>query len=155
MGRCARLAWEHGVTEYRSSSGSRPGVTTGHILLGVLREETCAGGLILARLQLDLLWARRVTEFVLLHSRRQDDAEVCTAWGDVPHTAAAMRVVELSLEEANRYSGTYPIGTEHLLLALLQVPEGMGYGLLHYFGLDVHRVRAARDTLWELLRSPE
>jgi hypothetical protein len=31
----------------------------------------------------------------------------------------------------------------------------MGYHILQYFGLGEHRVRAARDELWDVLRSPE
>lgn len=156
MGRCARLAWDHGVEAYRSSSTPRPGVTTGHLLLGVLEEESCAGGLILARMQLDLKWACMVTEFVLLHSRHQSASDQeAVDWGGVPHTIAAANVLELAVEEANLFSSTYPIGTEHLLLALLRVPDGMGCRVLQYFGIEGDKARAARDELWELLRSPE
>jgi hypothetical protein len=122
----------------------------------VLKEDACAGGLILAKMQLDLGLARAITEFVLLHSRRQSGSEERIAdWAGVTHTLAAKTVLGLALEEANLFSATYPIGTEHLLLGLLRVPEGMGYRILSYFGIGVHQVRAARDELWELLRSPE
>jgi len=156
MGRCARLAWEHGVEVHRNTTVARPGVTTAHLLLGVLAEDTCAGGLILGRLQLDLQLAHRTTEFVLLHGRRPSTAEAQTIeWAGVVHTGAAHRVLHLAVEEANLYSATYPIGTEHLLLGILRVPDGMGYGILHYFGVTEERVRATRDELWQLLRSPE
>jgi ATP-dependent Clp protease ATP-binding subunit ClpA len=156
MGRCARAAWDHAVEQHRASTVSRPGVTTGHLLLGVLQHDTCAGGLILARMQLDLKLAYMTTEFVLLHGRRQAaSAESTVDWAGVPHSPAAKQVLDLALEEANLYSATYPIGTEHILLGLLRVPEGTGYRLLHHFGLDVHAVRAARDQLWDLLRGPE
>ena len=156
MGSCARQAWDHAVEAHRSSTVSRPGVTTGHLLLGVLRHDACAGGLILARLRLDLRLAYATTEFVLLHGRRQDGSEDRTVdWAGVPHSLAAKTVLDLALEEANLYRPTYPIGTEHLLLGVLRVPEGMGYHILQHFGLEVHGVRAARDQLWDLLRSPE
>ena len=157
MGRCALKAWEHGVEAYRRSANPPPGVTTGHLLLGVLKEDACAGGLILTKMQLDLKLAYAVTEFVLLHSRHQvaSDQEPVVDWGGVPHSLAARTVLDLAVEEANLFSSTYPIGTEHLLLALLRVPNGMGYRVLQYFGIEVDKARATRDELWELLRSPE
>jgi ATP-dependent Clp protease ATP-binding subunit ClpA len=156
MGRCARLAWEAAVETYQRQPDSRLGVTTGHLAVGVLRQESCASGLILGKLGLDLKWATAVGEFVLQYGRRQPSEEQAVAEvGGVPVTIPAQAVLELSDEEANHYSATYPIGTEHLLLALLRVPDGMGYHVLHYCGLQEPQVRAARDRLWEVLRSPE
>ncbi|MPZ14638.1 MAG: hypothetical protein GEU73_09495 [Chloroflexi bacterium] len=156
MGRCARAAWDHAVEQYRRASVPRPGVTTGHLLLGVLKHDACAGGLILGKLRLDLRLAYATTEFVLMYGRRHDVTDNRTTdWAGVPHTAAGREVLELALEEANLFSPTYPIGTEHLLLGLLRAPSGMGYRILYHFGLDARRVREARDELWELLRSPE
>jgi ATP-dependent Clp protease ATP-binding subunit ClpA len=156
MGRCARVAWELAVETYQRSPQGRPGVTTGHLALGVLRQETCASGLILGKLGLDLRWATALSEFVLQYGRRQSTVDQSTVEiGGIPHTVAAQMVLELSDEEANHYSTTYPIGTEHLLLALLRVPDGMGYHVLQYCGLEERKVRVARDSLWEVLRSPE
>jgi hypothetical protein len=156
MGRCALLAWEHGVEKHRVATVPRSGVTTGHILLGVLKEDSCAGGLILRALGLDLVHAYAITEFVLLHSRRVGgDTEPPVDWGGQPHTAQAKQVMELSLEEANLYTATYPIGTEHLLLALLRVPDSIGRRTLYFLGLQEDTVRQKRDEFWKLLRSPE
>ncbi len=156
MGRCARLAWDHAVEAYRASTVTRPGVMTGHILLGVLREETCAGGLILGRLGLDLKHAVALTEWVLFYGRRKDGVvEDPVDYCGVPHTAAARTVLDLAVDEANHFTATYPIGTEHLLLALFRVPDGMGCHILHFLGLEEATVRATRDALWEVLASPE
>jgi len=157
MGRCARAAWDHAVEEHRRAAVPRPGVTTGHLLLGMLKHEECAGGLILRKLQLDVKLAYATTDFALLYGRRRDPStEVETEdWAGVPHSPPAKHVLDLALEEANLFHATYPIGTEHLLLGLLREPEGMGYRLLYHFGLEESAVRAARDQLWELLRSPE
>jgi hypothetical protein len=156
MGRCARLAWEHGVEAHRNAAVARPGVTTGDLLLGVLTESTCAGGLILSKLQLNLELASSTTAFVLLHGRRQSTSEERTVeWAGVAHSTAARQVLDLALEEADFYSATYPIGTEHLLLGILRVPDAMGCRILHYSGITEARVRATRDELWQLLRSPE
>ncbi len=156
MGRCARLAWDHAVEAYRASTVARPGVMTGHILLGVLREESCAGGLILGRLGLDLKHAVALTEWVLFYGRRKDGVvEQPVDYCGVPHTPAARRVLDLSVDEANHFTPTYPIGTEHLLLALFRVPDGMGCHILHFLGLEESTARATRDALWEVLASPE
>src|SRR5688572_29005810 len=102
MGRCARLAWDHGVYAYKESKVPRPAVMTGHILLGVFREETCAGGLILGRMGLDLKHTVALTEWVLVYGRRRDGiAEEPVAYAGVPHTPAARRVMDLCVEEAN------------------------------------------------------
>jgi hypothetical protein len=156
MGRCARIAWDHGVTAYRGSKVPRPGVMTGHILLGVFREDTCAGGLILGRMGVDLKHACALTEWVSFYGRRKDGVvESPVDYCGVPHTPAARRVMELCVEEANHYSPTYPIGTEHMLLALLRVKEGMGAHILEFLGVQEPAARATRDALWEVLASPE
>jgi hypothetical protein len=129
---------------------------TGHILLGVFREETCAGGLILGRMGIDLKHAVALTEWVLFYARRRDGVtEDPVPYGGVPHSPAARRVMELCVEEANHYTSTYPIGTEHMLLALLRVPESMGFRILSFLGVEEATTRATRDALWEVLASPE
>jgi hypothetical protein len=156
MGRCALLAWETAVESQRQSSLPDLGVSTGHILLGVLKEDACAGGLILAKLGLDLKLAFAVTEFVLLHGRRRAAAQPSVVdWAGVPHTASARAALDLALEEANLFSDTYPIGTEHLLLGVLRVPDGTGCQVLHYLGIHEAQARAARAELWQLLRSED
>ena len=156
MGRCARLAWEHAVDVHSKAAVSRSGVMTGHLLLGVLEEPQCAGGLILAKMQLDLKLALSTTNFVLHYGRRRDTPEEPTVeWEGIPHTRAAHAVLACAWEEADLFYSTFPIGTEHLLLGLLRVPEGMGYRLLGYFGIELDRARAKRDEFWKLLRLAE
>lgn len=152
MGRCARLAWDDAVEANRSSPAPRPGVTTGHILLGVLKHEDCAGGLILGKMGLDFKLACLTTEFVLFYGRpREGAAQPTVDYCGVPHTPLARRLLDLCVEEANLTSPTFPIGTEHLLLTLLRVPEGIGGRVLHYFGISEPQARAGRDGLWEVL----
>ena len=156
MGRCARLAWEHAVDERSKATVARPGVMTGHLLLGVLMEPDCAGGLILAKMGLDLALAEAHTRFALFYGRRRDSPEEpAVEWEGTPHTPAARLVLDFSLEEANLFSPTYPIGTEHILLGLLRVPEGLGCSVLGYFGIKHERARATRDEWWGVLRLAE
>ena len=156
MGRCARAAWDHAVEAYQSGPTLRPGITTAHVLLGVLKHGACAGGLVLGKMGLDLSLASNHTAFVLQYGRRREAAaESIVSWGELPHTRQAKAVLDLCVEEANLFSATYPIGTEHLTLALLRVPEGTGCQILHWFGIEEEAARRTRDELWHLLRDFE
>ena len=156
MGRCARLAWEHGIESFEKASRARPALMTGHLLLGVIREPECAGGLMLRRLGVDMALAASVTEFALLHGRLVPEHEerVVELWGRA-HTPEALQTMELSLDEAELFHSAYPIGTEHILLGMLAVPDGMGCRTLGYFGVDYANAKAARDEIWQLLKLTE
>ena len=156
MGRCARLAWDHAVAARSGGRIERPAVMTAHLLLGVLREPDCAGGLILAKMGLDLPIVLAHTEFALLHGRRRDGVEEAPVdYAGVPHTPAARAVLDYALEEAALFSATYPIGTEHILLGLLRVPAGVGCRLLRFFGVEEEGARSTRDEFWQVLRLEE
>ena len=156
MGRCALLAWEHAVEARSGGRIERPGVMTGHLLLGVLKEPDCAGGLILAKMGLDVPLVLAHTEFALLHGRSRDGVDDSPVdYAGVPHTRAARTVLDYAIEEAALFSATYPIGTEHILLGLLRVPEGIGCRLLRFFGVEEQRARSTRDEFWGILRLEE
>lgn len=158
MGRCAKLAWEHAVEEWGAAPQERlrPAVMTGHLLLGVLQEPTCAGGLIQRKLGLDLQLVIDHIKFALIYGRRRDGVEepVVDCWG-VPHTPAALNVIKMCEEEANLTSDTFPIGTEHLTLALLRAEAGMANRVLQHFGITENQARVARDTWWDVLKLSE
>ena len=65
----------------------------------------------------------------------------------IPFSGAARKVLELTFREALRLGHNY-IGTEHILLALLEA-EG-GDGPLHGLGVDKQRTE---DEVVEVLRS--
>ena len=156
MGRCARLAWDHAVEARVGGRIERPGVTTGHLLLGVLKEPDCAGGLILAKMGVDVPVVLAHAEFAMLHGRRRDGADDAPVdYAGVPHTTAARAVLDYALEEAALFSATYPIGTEHILLGLLRVPAGVGCRLLRFFGVGEEGARSTRDEFWQVLRLEE
>ena len=156
MGRCARLAWEHGVEHFDGSAGARPGISTAHLLLGVLTQQECAGGLILRRLGLDPALAVSVTEFELLHGRlgKESTQSVMHFWGR-PLTQQARDAMECALAEAEKFHATYPIGTEHMLLGMLALAESSGCRTLKYFGVDYEAAQAARADIWDLLQLTE
>ena len=110
----------------------------------------------LRRLGVDMALAASITEFALLHGRPVPEHEerVVELWGK-PHTPEALQTMELSLDEAELFHSAYPIGTEHILLGMLAVPDGMGCRTLGYFGVDYANAKAARDEIWQLLKLTE
>lgn len=154
LGRCARAAWEYGVEAWKKSERPRAGVTSGHILLGTLHEDTCAGGIILGKMGLDIPLAIKHTEWFLYYARRPQD-KTTEDWGGVPHVPNGRTVMDLCIEEANLYYDTFPIGTEHLAIALTRIPGSMSCAILNYFGIYHHQVRAARDTHWDVSTAGE
>ncbi|MDA0798386.1 MAG: hypothetical protein O2884_06930 [Chloroflexi bacterium] len=158
FGRCALLAWQHAVAARNEAPEERrrPAIMTGHVLLGVLLEPTCAGGLILRKMGLDLQLAIDTTKFMLFYGRKPaEGAGGIVDWQNEPHTPQALRAIEYSLDEANLFHADYPIGTEHLLLGLLRVTDGMGISVLEHFGITHAATRIARDTFWERLKLAE
>ena len=154
MGTCARLAWEDAVEANRTSPRPRAGVTSGHLLLGVLLHLECAGGILVQRIQLSVEHAIRETRWVLQYGRRQEGAQVVDYSG-VPHSPMARKILDMCVDDANTVSATYPIGTEHFLTALIQNPESIGGNLLRSFGVTEKQVLDARTQLWERLTVTE
>src|SRR6202035_2457916 len=55
-------------------------------------------------------------------------------------TPRAQQVLVLSRKEAERFNHNY-VGTEHLLLGLIKLGEGVAVNVLQKMGLDLERVR--------------
>src|SRR2546430_17437721 len=55
-------------------------------------------------------------------------------------TPRAQQVLVLARKEAERFKHNY-VGTEHLLLGLIKLGQGVAVNVLHKMGLDLERVR--------------
>src|SRR6516164_4364180 len=55
-------------------------------------------------------------------------------------TPRAKEVLALTLKEAKRFNHAY-VGTEHLLLGLIKLGQGVAVNVLQRMGLDLERVR--------------
>jgi ATP-dependent Clp protease ATP-binding subunit ClpC len=55
-------------------------------------------------------------------------------------TPRAQQVLALARKEAERFNHNY-VGTEHLLLGLIKLGEGVAVNVLQRMGLDLERVR--------------
>jgi ATP-dependent Clp protease ATP-binding subunit ClpC len=112
-------------------------IGTEHILLGLLRDDTETAVQILTALGAGLPAARAQAEEI---AGRGSQAPI----GDIPFTARAKKVLELSLREALQLGHNY-IGSEHILLGLIREGEGGGAEILKRLGVDTEKVR--RDIL--------
>ena len=103
-----------------------------HILLGLVREDDSAAARILKHMGIPLGRIRSGIE-------RQLSAGQSNLGQDMQLTPRAKRVIDLAYEEARQLQNNY-IGTEHILLALLEVEDAGGP--LHRLGVDKQRVEA-------------
>jgi ATP-dependent Clp protease ATP-binding subunit ClpC len=109
-------------------------VGTEHVLLGLIRMEKGVAVNVLKGLGLSLENAR--VEVEKRHGAGLDEKIV----GRIPYTPRMKRVLKMARDEAKALKHTY-IGTEHLLLALLQENEGPAAEVLKMFHVDALEVR--------------
>jgi ATP-dependent Clp protease ATP-binding subunit ClpC len=121
-------------------------IGTEHILLGLLREEEGLAARVLESLDITVEEVRAQVARIV----GQGD-EVTT--GQIPFTPRAKKVLELALREALSLGHNY-IGTEHILLALLEFENGSGV----LSGLGITKAGAEAfiaEALSQYLRSGE
>ena len=110
-------------------------IGTEHILLGLLRVEDGVACQVLAELGVTLEGARSQVAAIV--------GEGETAMhGQMPFAPKAKKLLELSLREALSLGHNY-IGTEHILLGLARVNEGVAARILLDFDADADAVRDA------------
>jgi ATP-dependent Clp protease ATP-binding subunit ClpC len=108
-------------------------IGTEHILLGLLHDDTETAVQVLTALGAELEPARTQVRELARHGGQ-------VAPGDIPFTARAKKVLELSLREALQLGHNY-IGGEHILLGLVREGEGGGAEVLKRLGVDSARLR--------------
>ena len=125
-------------------------IGTEHLLLGLVRLGQGVAVNVLRRMGLDFETIRIEVE------KAVGSGPETKIIGDVPLTARAKKVIELAVEEAKILHHTY-IGTEHLLLGLLQEGEGVAAKILRNLNVDIEQTR--EEVLRELqaagMQSPE
>jgi ATP-dependent Clp protease ATP-binding subunit ClpC len=114
-----------------------------HVLLGLLREHDGLAAQTLASFDITL---ERVRGEVV----RIVGVGAAAGTGQMPFTPDAKRTLEVALQEARTLGHSY-IGTEHILLALLTLREGVSARIL----LDCHAEPGqVRDAVIRTLTSP-
>lgn len=109
-------------------------IGTEHILLGLVKEGTGMAAIVLKNLGLSVdAIGGAVMKFV------QCGPDMVTM-GRLPQTPTAKRSIELAIEEARGLQHNY-IGTEHLLLGLLRLEDGVASNVLRECGVQIETVR--------------
>ena len=108
-------------------------IGTEHLLLGLVREGDGVAGQVLANMGVELVKVRTAIEFLVGRGVRP-------VVGEVGLTPDGKRVIELAIDEARGLGHRY-IGTEHLLLGLIRVDEGIAAEVLKSVGLSLERTR--------------
>jgi ATP-dependent Clp protease ATP-binding subunit ClpC len=107
-------------------------IGTEHLLLGLIREEGGVAGRVLRELGLE---AERVQEII---ERLTGPGQY--RGGKLDLAPGTQQVLEYAVEEARRMGHHY-IGTEHLLLGLVRLNEGVAMDVLRKLGVSAEQIR--------------
>lgn len=110
-------------------------IGTEHLLLGLIRAEQGIAARVLLGLGADLNRARSLLEQIIGRGDR-------VVLGEIGLTPRARHVIELALQEAQSMNHHY-LGTEHLLLGLIDEGEGIGLSILGNMGIKPEQVRTS------------
>jgi hypothetical protein len=109
-------------------------IGTEHLLLGLIREGDGVAALALENMGVELSKVRAAVESTIGRGDRPVS-------GEIGLTPRAKRVIELAIDESRRLDHDH-IGTEHLLLGIVGVGEGIATGVLESLGVSLDRTRA-------------
>jgi ATP-dependent Clp protease ATP-binding subunit ClpA len=110
-------------------------IGTEHLFLGLARDEQSSVARLLASFGLPIERIR--AEVVLIVGTGEEASE-----GQMPFTAEAKKVLEMSLREALSRNDTW-IGSEHILLAITHERTGVPASILRDAGVDLRKLRGA------------
>jgi ATP-dependent Clp protease ATP-binding subunit ClpC len=116
-------------------------IGTEHIFLGLINEGG-TGAVVLKNLGVDI--DKMLPEVEQLFKLKGGKDAV--ADGKIPQTQNAIKVIEYAIEEARNLNHDY-IGTEHILLGLLRVSEGIAAQVLTNLGVSIENARMEIEKL--------
>ncbi len=118
-------------------------IGTEHLLLGLIREEGGVAGRVLRELGLDPARVKEMVERLTGRGRHTG--------GRIELAPATEKVLQDAIDQA-REMGHHYIGTEHILLGMVDQAEGVGLDVLKHLGITPEQVR--RQTKRILQESP-
>jgi ATP-dependent Clp protease ATP-binding subunit ClpC len=118
---------------------NHPYIGTEHLLLGLVREENSVASRVLRGLGLEPQRIMVAVEKTAGHGEHK-------VLGRIALTEQTKRVMELAVDQARKMGNNY-IGTEHLLLGLVEEGEGVAVEVLRGLGVTLEKVRTQTDHL--------
>lgn len=110
-------------------------IGTEHILAGLVKEGNGVGAFVLQKLGVDLKKIREELD------RLVKSGPDTVTMGSLPQTPRTKKVIEFAVEEARAFNHNY-VGTEHLLLGLIDEEEGIAAQMLMNLGLKKAIIRS-------------
>jgi DNA-binding transcriptional regulator YhcF (GntR family) len=116
-------------------------VGTEHILLALTRQQSGGAARLLSDLGLDI---GQVQALVEVEATRIPDSRSASGPRDhdAPYTSRAKKVLELAMRQAHELEHAY-VGTEHLLLGLIEENDGIAGQVLHRLGITLKAAQVA------------
>ncbi len=119
-------------------------IGTEHILLALTKEKMSLANAFLQKQGVD---SRKVEDAIKIYAGNGPKSRLTPS----DMTPRCRKILELSYKNAQRFSST-KIGTEHILLSILEERECVARKLLEHLGADISR---AKDEILTLLRNTE
>src|SRR5438309_1750027 len=117
------------LTQEEAERSHRSYIGTEHLLLGLLRESDGAAAKVLRGFGVVINDVRSKIDAIPAHSEQ-------TVFQQPTPTPRVLKVIECAFDEARQSGDDYQIGTEHLLLGLLDEPDGIAYHVLVDLGVS-------------------
>ena len=137
----ARLAIRTAIVEARERDQAE--VNTGHMLLALLQEDESLAALALQQAGVNLDAAQRLVEQNIDARTPVGGQSARDAVGLDAHT---LRMIALAADESRQMGDLY-VGTEHLLLGLIQEGNGLGAQVLLTLGANLSQLRSISMNL--------
>jgi excisionase family DNA binding protein len=115
-------------------------ISTGHLLLGLIREGEGTAVTFLEGMNVDLEKMKAELETIMDNKGRG------SVIGQLQLTGRADSALKFAAEESQSMGHKY-IGTEHLLVGLIREREGVASKTLAKFGVDLDRARSAAQSI--------
>jgi Clp amino terminal domain, pathogenicity island component len=120
-------------------------IGTEHLLLGMLRIDDSLGARALAEFDVDLEEAREDVRRIIGEGEANDRPRRRRG-PQMPFTPRSKKVLELSLKAARKLKDNF-IGSEHILLALVEEGEGVAAQILRERGVEEKALRRCVQVL--------
>lgn len=110
-------------------------IGTEHILVGIMKEDTGLGAHVLKHFGMDLNKLMKAMEAIIKVGPEM------VIIGKLPQTPRTKRTIELAVKNAREMNHSY-VGTEHILLGLLEAADYAAADVLSDFGITKEKVLA-------------